>query len=233
MNVDALSRNPIGSLEEDEDFGSDVMEQEEKLRIAPASTRSNATNEVSINLFTLQPAGQVGKDIEEHQLVGDCGGPSTDSPSEEGLLYVDQMDCRRMVVEVQIMVDATKNKHKGKSLEIEGQSEDDQARQMDIWEDSVSIALFTSGHLEVELDNIANMDRAKKWIMKYHWLENTLYFQNLVIPRPIECRMLIKKIHEEIGHFGAMRTLVELKKRFFWHDKTKVVKKFISACDKC
>jgi hypothetical protein len=65
------------------------------------------------------------------------------------------------------------------------------------------------------------------------YLEDTLYFQNLVIPRPIECRMLIKKIHEEIRHFGAMRTLVELKKRFFWHEKTKVVKKFISACDKC
>jgi hypothetical protein len=167
MNVDALSQNPVGFLEEDEDFGSDVMEQEEKLGIALASTRSNATNEVSINLFTLQPAGQVGKDIEEHHLVGDCGGPSTNSPSEEGLPYVDQMDCRRMVVEAQIMVDATKNKHKGKSVEIEGQSEDDQARQMDIWEDSVSIALLTGGHLEVELDNTANMDRAKKWIMKY------------------------------------------------------------------
>ncbi len=54
-------------------------------------------------------------------------------------------------------------------MEIEGQSENDQAKQMDIWEDSVSIALFTGGHLEVELDNTTNMDRAKKRIMKYHW----------------------------------------------------------------
>jgi hypothetical protein len=44
--------------------------------------------------------------------------------------------------------------------------------------------------------------------------------------------MLIEKIHEEIRHFGAMQTFVEVKKRFFWHDRTKVVKKFISACDK-
>jgi hypothetical protein len=35
------------------------------------------------------------------------------------------MDYKRMVVEGQIMVDATKNKQKGKSMEIEGQSEDD------------------------------------------------------------------------------------------------------------
>jgi hypothetical protein len=34
--------------------------------------------------------------------------------------------------------------------------------------------------------------------------------------------MLIEKIHEEIGHFGATRTLVEVKKRFFWHDRTEV-----------
>jgi hypothetical protein len=45
--------------------------------------------------------------------------------------------------------------------------------------------------------------------------------------------MLIEKIHEEIGHFGATRTLTKVKKRFFLHDKTKVVKKFIRACEKC
>jgi hypothetical protein len=89
-------------------------------------------------------------------------------------------------------------------VEIEGQSENDQAKQMDIWEDSVSITLFTDGHLEVELDNIANMDRAKKRVMKYHWSEDTLFFQNLVIPKLAKHRMLIEKIHEEIRHFGAM-----------------------------
>jgi hypothetical protein len=54
------------------------------------------------------------------------------------------------------------DKQKDKNVEIEGQNEDDQAKQMDIWEDSVSIALRTSGHLKANLDNIANMDTAKK-----------------------------------------------------------------------
>jgi len=45
--------------------------------------------------------------------------------------------------------------------------------------------------------------------------------------------MLIEKIHEEIGHFGEMRTLVEVKKRFFWHDKIEFIKKFIKTCEKC
>jgi hypothetical protein len=45
--------------------------------------------------------------------------------------------------------------------------------------------------------------------------------------------MLIEKMHEEIEHFGAMRTLVWVKKKFLWQDKTEVVKKFIRACEKC
>jgi len=43
-------------------------------------------------------------------------------------------------------------------VEIEGQIEDDQSRQLDIWEDSMSIALLTSGHLEVKLDDTTNME---------------------------------------------------------------------------
>ncbi len=53
-------------------------------------------------------------------------------------------------------------------MEIKGQSENDQSRQMDIWEDNVSMALFTHGYLEVGPDNITNIERAKKQMMKYH-----------------------------------------------------------------
>ncbi len=100
-------------------------------------------------------------------------------------------------------------------MEIEGQSEVDQSKQMDIWEDSMSIALLTGGHLEVELDDIANMERAKKQMTRYHWSKDTLFFQNLVVPKPIEFRMLIEKTDEEIEHLGTMWTFAEVKKRFF------------------
>ncbi len=89
MNVDVLSQNPIGFLEQDENFGSDVMEQKEKLGIKPAFARSYATNEVSINVFTLQPIGPVENDAEEHHLVSDYGKPSIDSSSKEGLPQMD------------------------------------------------------------------------------------------------------------------------------------------------
>jgi hypothetical protein len=37
----------------------------------------------------------------------------------------------------------------------------------------------------------------------------------MVVPKHVEHKMLIEKIHEEIGHFGAMWTFAEVKKRFF------------------
>lgn len=111
---------------------------------------------------------------------------------------MNQMEYRRMVFEAQTMLDETKNRLKGKSVEIVRQS--DQSRVMDIWEDNVSMVLLIGGHLEVELDDIANIERVKRRMMKYHWSNDTLFFQNLVVPRPTERNMLIEKIHEEIGH---------------------------------
>jgi len=89
---------------------------------------------------------------------------------------MNQMEYKKMVVETQTMGDEAKNRQKGKSVEIEGQSEDDQSKKMDIWQDNLSMALLISGHLEIEFDNISNIERAKKRMMKYHWLEDTLFF---------------------------------------------------------
>jgi hypothetical protein len=79
---------------------------------------------------------------------------------------------------------------------------------MDIGEDNVLMILLTNGHLKIGLYDTANIEKANKWVMKYHWLENILFFQNLVVPRHAEWRMLIEKIHEEIGHFGEIGHLL-------------------------
>ncbi len=58
------------------------------------------------------------------------------------------------------------------------------------------------------------------------------------MPKPEERHVLVKNIHEEIGHFNEGRTLVEVKKRFFWHDKTEFgedggeTMPMLSACQK-
>jgi hypothetical protein len=41
------------------------------------------------------------------------------------------------------------------------------------------------------------------------------------VPKLKERKMLIKKVHGDIGHFGKMKTLAEIKINFFsWHDRT-------------
>jgi hypothetical protein len=39
-----------------------------------------------------------------------------------------------------------------------------------------------------------------------------LFLKKLVVPKPWEQQVLVKNIHEEIGHFGEGRTLAEVKK---------------------
>jgi hypothetical protein len=46
--------------------------------------------------------------------------------------------------------------------------------------------------------------------MKYHWSKDTMFFQNLVVFGLIKLRMLIEKIHEDVGHFGEMQTFAKV-----------------------
>jgi hypothetical protein len=64
LNVDALSQNPVGFPKEDEDFGSDVMEQEDQLGVTALVVKSNSANDAIINLFTLQHINQEINDVE-------------------------------------------------------------------------------------------------------------------------------------------------------------------------
>jgi hypothetical protein len=125
LNVDALSWNLVGFPKEDEDFGSDVLEQEEQPGITPLPARNNVANEASINLLTLQHSEQKVNDAEEHHVGNECGGQSTYSISKEGLPPMNHMEYKKMVVETQTMVDEARNRQKGKSVEKMGQSKDD------------------------------------------------------------------------------------------------------------
>jgi hypothetical protein len=73
------------------------------------------------------------------------------------------------------------------------------------------MVLLTSGHLGAGTHETSSRERAKKRVMKHHWVEDTLFFQNLVVLKPEEIRIII----EEIRHFSELWTLVEIKKHFF------------------
>jgi hypothetical protein len=54
LNVHALNKTPIKFSKDDEDFGCNVMELEDKLGGTSLPINSNYVNEVVVNLFTLQ-----------------------------------------------------------------------------------------------------------------------------------------------------------------------------------
>jgi hypothetical protein len=112
------------------------------------------------------------------------------------------------------MVDAEMN-----PIDVSNNEEDNGVeeigKQMDIWKDETYMVLLCGGILDQVLDDAIEVDRGKRRLLDYHWREDTLFFKDLVVPKLEERQMLVKNIHEEIGHISEGRTLAEVKKRFF------------------
>ncbi len=53
------------------------------------------------------------------------------------------------------------------------------------------------------------------------------------MPKPEERLSLVKQMHEDLGHFGEQRTLVEIQRRYFWHSRTIDVKAMVRGCQQC
>ncbi len=211
LNVDAFNKNLENILEEDDDFGCDVMESYDKS--LPMGDQS--TNDTIINLFILQFMDQEIVEYEEHQIEVQTKEQNMDFMLEEETHQMTPRDHQRMVIKGQTMVDNAKDKQKNKYVGTIGLCEEEQLKQMDIWEDKVAMVLLINGHLEVDIHEVSSIKRAKKKVMKYHWAEDILFFENLMVLILEEIRTMIQKIHKEIGYFGELWTLVEVKKHFF------------------
>jgi hypothetical protein len=40
-------------------------------------------------------------------------------------------------------------------------------------------------------------------------------------------------MHEDLGHFGEQRTLAEVRRRYFWHNRIEDVKAVVRGCQQC
>ncbi len=54
-----------------------------------------------------------------------------------------------------------------------------------------------------------------------------------MVPKLDDIFLIVKKMHNEIGHFSEARTFVEVIKWFFWHERTHSVNEFVKVCDRC
>jgi hypothetical protein len=56
--------------------------------------------------------------------------------------------------------------------------------------------------LETDVYDDANINKAKKRVMWYHWLEDNMFFQNLVILKLVKRKSLIDNVLEAIDHYS-------------------------------
>jgi hypothetical protein len=73
--------------------------------------------------------------------------------------------------------------------------EGDRLKQMDIWEDGLLMVLLIGGKLEIDVYDVVEIDKVKKKVTKYHWFEDILFFQDLIILKPAERRIIIENIY--------------------------------------
>ncbi len=105
-------------------------------------------------------------------------------------------------------------------------------RHQDIWEDVTCLDLLQGGMPPDTVDPV-EAKRARKRVLNYHWQDQSLYFKGLLVPR-LEDRMgLMVRMHKDLGHSGEERTLAEICRRYFWHNRTKDVKTVVKVCQQC
>jgi hypothetical protein len=93
--------------------------------------------------------------------------------------------------------------------------------------------LLIGGDTNCGVSDFIEKDKAKCMVMKYNWHNDVMMFFNLVVPKLDERENIIHVIHEDIGHFNKQYTLIEVKKRYLWHDRIKLVRKAIRKCKHC
>jgi hypothetical protein len=103
---------------------------------------------------------------------------------------------------------------------------------VDIWEDTDCLTLLKEGVLPDAVD-FEESKRIRKRANNYCWKEQKLFFKALLVPKPEERVSLVRRMHEDLGHFGEQWTLAEIRRRYFWHNQTTDVKVVIRGCQQC
>jgi hypothetical protein len=103
---------------------------------------------------------------------------------------------------------------------------------VDIWEDAECLTLLKEGVLSDAVD-LEESKRIRKRASNYCWKEQKLFFKALLVPKPEERVFLVRQMHEDLGHFGEQRTLAEIRRRYFWHNRTVDVKTVVRGCQQC
>ncbi len=245
-NVDALSRNPVGSAIDNDDFGEEVQD------IAGTQVDVPGEEKELLCVQSGQETEWMGVKRKDRRFVQHnvcCFGinhltrarchqlymldvASEENPSEQSVPDEEAMSMSDGLVQHEEMRSVLKRRRpqyfdKQQQLELIlaaqelsefGDHEldptgfDDEedhgvkSSSVDIWEDTDCLALLKEGVLPAAV-NIKEGKRIKKRASTYCWKEQKLFFKELLVPKPEERMSLVRRMHEDLGHFGEQRTL--------------------------
>jgi hypothetical protein len=144
------------------------------------------------------------------------------------LHYYNKQQQLELVLEAQRLLESGE-----RDLQSTNPDEEDEcganSRNSDIWEDVTCMDLLQGGMLPATVDPVESK-RARKRILNYHWQGQSLYFKGLLVPRPEDRIGLVVQMHKDLGHFGEERTLAEVCRRYFWHNRTEDVNTVVKVC---
>jgi len=233
-NVDALSRNPVGSATNDDDFGAEIQDI--------AGIPADEPKEYG-ELFCVK----VGEETDwmcvgNHQLyMFDVASTEDLSeellPKEGTMLMGDKREQRGGVrVALKRRVPQYFDRRQQSELALAAQelfkfgdrelnptqSEDEEDHEVrsscvDIWEDTDCLMFLKEGVLPNAVD-YEGAKRIKKRASNYCWKEQKLFFKALLVPKYEERVSLVRQMHEDLGHFGEQWTLAEVRRKYFWHN---------------
>jgi hypothetical protein len=75
---------------------------------------------------------------------------------------------------------------------------------IDIWEDTDYLMLLKEGVSPDKVD-LEESKRIRKRTSNYCWKEQKLFFKALLVPKPEERVSMVRRMHEDLGHFGEQR----------------------------
>jgi hypothetical protein len=267
--VDALSRNPVGSATDDDDFGEeiqdiadtqvDVHRKEGGLLCVKTEEETEWTGvrRKSRQHHVICSGSNHWTWVGDHQLyMLDVAAAEDLSeefiPSEEAVSTGNgpvQHEGARMVLkrkrpqyfDKQQQLDLALAAHEmfefgGHELgPTESDDEEDHGVKsscIDIWEDTNCLTLLKEGVLP-DTVNFEESKRIKKRASNYCWKEQKFFFKALLVPEPKERMSLVRRMHEDLGHFEEQQTLAEIRRKYFWHNRIADVKAVIRGCQQC
>jgi hypothetical protein len=271
-NVDALSRNPVGSAVEDDDFCEEIQD----IGNTPIDTHWEEGKffflRTGIGMEWLGSRRKNRESVQHHiccfginhplhpsdhhlymiDLVSEDDVPQESAPGEGederrdetaqssgvGLVfqrtrprYYDKRQQLELVLAAQRLFETGEQDGQFAGVEREEGNEAD-SRSYDIWEDNNCMELLQGGTLPATVDSL-ELKRARKRMLNYRWHEQLLYFKGLLVPKLGDRMELVVQMHKDLGHSGEERTLAEVCRRYFWHDRTENVKAVVRMCQHC